>query len=155
MKYVLGALIAGGAAATLSSVAFADNIDDAIKARQGFYQMVKHNAGALFAMAKGDVEYNAETATIHATNLETLASLNNSSMWLPGSSKEDRPGKTRALPVIWTTYPAIGEKGKAFNEATANLAMSAGEGLDALRGDIGALGAACKGCHDTYRAKDF
>jgi cytochrome c556 len=142
-------------AVTALTPAFADNIDDAIKARQGFYQVVSHNAGALFAMAKGDVEYNAETATTHAKNLEILANMDTSSMWLPGSSKEDRKGKTRALPVIWTTFPAIGEKSQAFKDASAKLAMAAGEGIDGLRANIGALGASCKGCHETYRAKDF
>ncbi len=143
------------AAASAMTPAFADNIDDAIKARQGFYQLVKHNAGALFGMAKGDVDYDAEKASAHANNLKALSHMNNSSVWLPGSSKEDRKGKTRALPVIWSTYPAIVEKDKAFKEATATLAASVGEGLDQLRANIGALGASCKGCHETYRAKDF
>lgn len=149
------AIMAVVGAVTALTPAFADNIDDAIKARQGFYQVVSHNAGALFAMAKGDVEYNAETATTHAKNLEILANMDTSSMWLPGSSKEDRKGKTRALPVIWTTFPAIGEKSQAFKDASAKLAMAAGEGIDGLRANIGALGASCKGCHETYRAKDF
>lgn len=148
-------LVAGCLATTLAVPAFADNIDDAIKARQGYYQLVKHNAGALFGMAKGDIEYNAEQAATHAANLDALAKLSVSSMWPAGSSKEDRPGKTRALPVIWSTFPAIGEKSKAFGDAAAKLSGSAGGGLDALRADVGALGASCKGCHDTYRAKAF
>lgn len=155
MKYGYGALAVGVVATTLALPALADSIDDAIKARQGYYQVVSHNAGALFAMAKGSVDYNAETAATHAKNLEALSNMNTASMWVPGSSKEDRKGKTRALQVIWSTYPAIGEKGKAFKDASANLAMSAGEGLDQLRANIGALGASCKGCHETYRAKDF
>jgi len=149
------ALLAVAGAITALTPALADNIDDAIKARQGYYQVVSHNTGALFAMAKGDVDYNADTALAHAKNLEALANMNNASMWIPGSSKEDRKGKTRALPVIWSTYPAIGEKGKAFQEAATTLAMTAGEGLDQLRANVGALGASCKGCHETYRAKDF
>lgn len=155
MNTRFGILAIGLAATTLSTVAVADEIEDAIKARQGYYQVVKHNTGPLFAMAKGDIEYNAEQASTYAANLQMLASLNNSSMWPAGSSKEDRAGKTRALPVIWTTFPAISEKGQAFKDATEKLASSAGGGLDSLRADVGALGASCKGCHDTYRAKDF
>jgi len=139
----------------LAVPAFADNIDDTIKARQGYFQLVKHNAGVLFGMAKGDIAYDADQASAHAANLDALAKLNSSSLWVPGSSKTDRPGKTRALANIWTTFPAIGEKSKAFGDATAKLAGSAGGGLDALRADIGGLGASCKGCHETYRAKDF
>jgi len=79
-------------ATTLPAIAMADALDDAIEARQGYYQVVKHNAGLLFG---------------------------------------------------------------AFVTASTTLAENAGGGLDALRANIGALGASCKGCHDTYRAKDF
>lgn len=140
---------------TAALPALADPVEDAIKARQGYYQVVKLNAGALFAMAKGDVAYDADTAATHARNLEMLSQLDNSAMWPAGSSNADRPGETRALPVIWTTFPAIAEKGQAFKDATATLASTAGGGLDSLRANIGALGASCKGCHDTYRAKAF
>ncbi len=154
MKYSI-VLTAGCLAATLAIPAFADNIDDTIKARQGYYKLVSHNAGVLFGMAKGDIPYDSETAAAHAGNLQTLSQMNASSLFPAGSSKADRPGKTRALPVIWSTFPAIGEKAQAFGEATGKIAGSAGLGLDALRADIGALGASCKGCHETYRAKDF
>jgi cytochrome c556 len=155
MKLRFKILALSAALASASSVALADQIDDAIDARRGFYQVVKHMAGGLFAMAKGEVDYNAEQAATYAMNLDQLANMDTGTMWLPGSSNADRPGKTRALPVIWSTYPAIGEKSVAWKAATGKLAASAGNGLDALRADIGALGASCKGCHDTYRAKDF
>jgi cytochrome c556 len=143
------------AAIALPGLAVADSIDDAIEARQGYYQVVKLNAGLLFGMAQGKVDYDAAAATSAASDLQALANLNNGGMWPMGSSKADRPGKTRALPVIWETYPAVLEKSDAFKKASATLAGSAGGGLDALRADIQALGASCTGCHDTYRAKDF
>ena len=143
------------AALALPTLAVADSIEDAIDARQGYYQVVKHNAGMLFGMAQGKIDYDAAKAAGAAKDLQALANLDNGGMWPAGSSKADRPGKTRALPVIWETYPAILEKAEAFKKATATLAASAGNGVDALRGDIGALGQSCTGCHDTYRAKDF
>jgi len=154
MRLRLIALTIAGATTVLTP-AFADNIDDAIKARQSYFQVIKHSAGALFGMAKGDIPYDAAQAQAHANNLEALSKMNTSSMWLPGSSKEDRLGKTRALPVIWSTFPAIGEKNKALQNAATTMAAAAGGGLDQLRANIGAVGASCKGCHETYRAKDF
>lgn len=148
-------VIAALATVALPAIATADALDDAIKARQGYYQVVRHNAGMLFGMAKGEIAYDAATATAHADNLQTLAAMNNTSMWPVGSDKASRPGKTRALPVIWETFPAIGEKAQAFSAASTALAANAGGGLDALRANIGALGASCSGCHDTYRAKEF
>lgn len=148
-------LVAAALAASLPTLVAADAAEDAIDARQGYYQVVKHNAGLLFAMAKGGVAYDAEQAATSAKNLEVLANMNIASMWPEGSDKTAKPGKTRALPVIWETYPAILDKQKAFIDASTTLAANAGGGLDGLRANIGALGASCSGCHDTYRAKDF
>ena len=139
----------------LPAIAMADALEDAVEARQGYYQVVKHNAGMLFGMAKGDVAYDAATASAHAQNLSALSKLDTGSMWPQGSDKASLPGKTRALPVIWETFPAIMDKQADFVKASETLAANAGNGFDALRADVGALGASCKGCHDTYRAKDF
>lgn len=146
---------AAALAITLPTLAQADSIDDAIKARQGYYQMVKFNAGQLFGMAKGAIDYDAAAAANAAINIQALTNMDAGPMWPMGSSKSDRPGKTRALAEIWTTYPAIGEKSAAFKAAAATLASEAGNGLDALRANVGALGGACKACHDDFRAKDF
>jgi len=148
-------VIAALATVALPALATADALDDAIKARQGYYQVVSHNAGMLFGMAKGEVAYDAAAATAHAKNLEALAVMNTASMWPAGSDNLSKAGKTRALPVIWETYPAILDKQKAFETASAALVANAGTGPDGLRANIGALGASCKGCHDTYRAKEF
>jgi len=40
-----------------------------IKARQGEMQLKSFNAGPLFGMAKGKIEYNAELAAMLANNL--------------------------------------------------------------------------------------
>ncbi len=142
-------------ATSVPVLAMADAREDAIEARQGYYRMVKHNAGMLFGMVKGDIPYDAAGATTHAKNLSALANLDTGSMWPEGSDKASMPGKTRALPVAWETFPAIMEKQAAFVKAAETLAANAGNGPDALRADIGALGASCKGCHETYRARDF
>jgi len=141
--------------ATLSAHADDKALEGKIKARQGFYQLVSNNAGTLFGMAKGDIDYDTKTATTAANNLKTLMMLDTGSLWAPGSSKEEMPGKTRALKKIWDTYPAIAEKGAALNKAIETMAASAGTGLDGIRANIGALGAACKACHDEYRADTF
>ena len=81
--------LAAGCLAALTVPAFADAIDDTIKARQGYYKLVSHNAGVLFGMAKGDIPYDAEKAATHAGNLQTLSQLNASSLFPAGSSQAD------------------------------------------------------------------
>lgn len=150
-------IIAVGCALLFSMPAQSDDdpIEKAIKARQAGFQLYSFYAGHLFAMAKGEAPYDAEIAKTMASNLQTVANLNNGAMWPQGSDNVSYKGKTRALPEIWTTYPEIGEKSQALKDASAELAQVAGDGLDALRSKIGPIGKSCKGCHESFRAEDF
>jgi len=96
MKYRV-ALAIGGIATVLAVPAFADNIDDAIKARQSYYQLVKHNAGVLFGMAKGKIEYDADKASVHAANLDALAKMSVSSLWPAGSGRPFQPSQKKPM----------------------------------------------------------
>jgi cytochrome c556 len=132
-----------------------DPLEDAIKARRGFMQVVVFNVGPLFGMAKGKIDYDAEAAATYASNLKAAAMMNNGALWPEGSANEFYSGVTRALPEIWTTYPKVSEANQAWKDATNEVADVAGNGLDALRSKIGAVGDSCKGCHDDFRAEDF
>lgn len=140
---------------SLAGTSFAadDPLLKAIKARQGEMQLRSFNAGPLFGMAKGEIDYDAEMAGKLANNLKLLLDLDMSRSWPKGSDNENYAGKTTALPKIWTTYPEIGEYGKKYAMAVNELAAVAGSSQDALRSKIGALGKSCKGCHDEFREK--
>jgi len=128
--------------------------DKAIKARQAMFQLYSFNIGILSSMAKGKRDYDADVAAEAAANLQAAANLGQSQFWPQGSDNETAGNaRTRALPKIWTTFPEITEKSEALIKATAALAPVAGNGLDALKGAMGDVGASCKGCHDNYRAK--
>jgi cytochrome c556 len=140
----------------LAGAAFAaqDANQKAIKARQGEMQLRSFNAGPLFGMAKGQIEYDAELANKLAGNLKLMLDLDNGRAWAPGSHNEAYPGETGALPKIWDTYPEIADYGKDYKEAVTALAAAAGNGVDALKPAVGDLGKACKGCHDNFREKN-
>ena len=140
---------------TLAAPGFAakDPLKDAIKARQGEMQLRSFNAGPLFGMAKGDIEYDAELATKLAGNLKLMLDLDTSREWPKGSDIDNYMGDTTALPEIWTTYPEIANYGKKYAQAVNDLAAVAGNGRDALKSKLGALGKSCKGCHDEFREK--
>jgi cytochrome c556 len=139
----------------LAGTAFAadDPLEKAIKARQGEMELRSFNAGPLFAMAKGNIDYDANLASKFAANLKLLNDLDNGRAWAKGSDNENYPGQTAALPKIWTTYPEIADYGKKYVMAVNDLAMVAGNGPDALKSKLNALGKACKGCHDEFREK--
>ena len=152
----LALVIAAATASTAAVTAFAADgpHDKAIKARQSMFQLYNFNTGILGAMAKGKIPYDAAIATEAATNLSAVANLGQSQFWPAGSDNEtDGNARTRALPAIWETFPAIVEKADALKAAAADLVPAAGAGLESLQGAMGAVGESCKGCHTDFRAK--
>jgi len=125
-----------------------------LKARQGEMQLRAYNVGPLFGMAKGKMAYDAALASTLASNLKTQLSLDLGGTWKQGTDIEAYPGKTTALGKIWTTYPEISEYGKEYAKAVNELAAEAGNGVDALKPKISAVGKTCKGCHDEFREKN-
>jgi len=124
-----------------------------IAARKGDMQLRSFNAGPLFGMAKGKVQYDAELASMLANNLLMLTKMNNGRAWEKGTDVSAYPDDTTALAKIWEAGSGVGEKGKAFKKAVKELSMEAGNGLDALKPKVSALGKSCKGCHDDFRKK--
>lgn len=155
-------ILAGGLAlaVALSTVAVGDNhidpaVANAVKARKAQMQLYAFNLGQLGAMAKGEVEYNAETASAAAGNLAKLTSLNGRAVWLPGSDDATLGAEmTEALPAIWAEGSDVGEKAQALTLAAAEMETAAAESLEALQGAIGKVGASCGGCHKVYRRAD-
>ena len=150
-KVTVFALAGGLTAAVLGSAIAQESENAAIKARTSVMQLYAFNLGALGAMAKGEVEYDAEAASKAANNLVTLTQVDQSAMWPPGSDNASDP-TSRALPAIWENYPDVSAKGKAMSDAALAMQSAAGQDLDALRAAMGGLGGACSACHKAYRA---
>ncbi len=151
------ALIGAAAlSAAFATTAIANEaMEKAVKARQGLFQVYAFNLGQLGAMAKGEVEFDAEAAQNAADNLLAATSMKGGAMWPQGSDNTGAmKGKTRTKPEAWTTWPAIAKKSEDLKTAAATLASNAGS-LDGIRANIGDVGKACKACHEDFRAKDF
>lgn len=138
-----------------STQARADDGERAIWARQGFMNLVSWEAGPLFAMAKGDMPYDATAAQGHADKLKTLYQYPFTTLFLPGTSKADRPGKTRALPEIWQNRDKFEERFHNERALVAALGEQAANGQPALAAAVSELGKGCGGCHKQFRAKDY
>ena len=125
-----------------------------VKARQGDMELRTYSVMPLFGMAKGEIPYDAEQAKKLANNLKVLMQLDIGGAWAKDTGNDKYPGKTHALPEIWSTYPKVAEAGKAYGAAVEELAAVAGDGLEALRSKIGGVGDSCKGCHDDFREEE-
>ncbi len=151
------ALVFGLAGAALASTALiADSHADlhpAVKARQAQMSLYAFNLGALGAMAKGEVDYDAEAAQGAASNLVALSTLAAGPMWAPGTDDMSVEG-TRALATAWENMEDIMAKGTAMAEAASAMADAAGTDLASLQAAMGPLGGACSECHKAYRAPE-
>ena len=159
------AWIAGAAALAMALAVFTgsgvasaqEDHSGAVKARQAYMQLNGFYMGQLAAVAKGQVPYDAAQATGIANSLLALSTMDVGAMWPPGSGNDNSAlaGKTRALPEIWTTFPAIVEKADAMTKALETMVEAAGTDLASLQGAFGAVGAGCGGCHRSFRAEKF
>lgn len=133
----------------------ADAGDDAIATRQGYMKLVVWEAGPLFGMAKGKMAYDADAAMEHAAKLKAISQYPVTGLFLPGTSKADRPGKTVAKPEIWADADKFAKAFENWQAAVAVVADVAGDGQKVLAGAVGELGKTCGGCHKPFRAKKF
>lgn len=148
MLLCAGILVSGSAVA-------ATQIEKAIKGRQGLMQIYAFNIGLVGAMAKGKMDYNAQTAQNAADNLLAAAKMKNGPMWPKGSGNDNMEfgETTRALPEIWSTYPEVGNRGADLISALEEFVQVAGKGPDSMKAGLGAVGKGCKGCHEDFRAE--
>jgi len=144
------------AAVAASTFAFAgshgaskDQLKDAMEYRQSTFKMVGQHFGAMAAMVKGKVDYDADT---FAKNAEAVAML--SQLSVNGFTTEGTHKKSRAKKDIWENKADFAEKVKEFQTASATLAEVSKSGdLDKAKAAFGDVGKTCKGCHTDYRSK--
>jgi len=143
------ALTATLVALTLPAQAQWNKPEDAIKYRKSVMTLMANHFGRLGAMAQGRMPYDAKAAADNAALVAALAPL----PWAAFGAGTDA-GDTRARPEVWSD----GAKFKAASEkllgevAKLDAAAKAGN-LDALKPVVGAIGGACKGCHDDFQKK--
>lgn len=120
-----------------------------IGARKGIMSNYAYNLGLLGAMAKGEVEYDADIAAIASANLVAFASSDQSLLWKEGTDNAAAQG-TRALPAIWSDPAGFKKAADALTAAAEGLAATSD--LAGLQAAMGAAGAGCGTCHKAYRA---
>ena len=121
-----------------------------IKARQGTMWVIALNLGTLGAMAKGEAEYDAEAATTAAESIQAASNIHVPALFPEGSDGEMNEGST-AKASISQDIAGFSEKWAALGTAADKAVAEAGTGKNALGPVMGALGGACKSCHETYR----
>lgn len=124
--------------------------ESAIKAREGVMHIRAFNLGHLVAMARKEVDYDAELARTYAGNLKLINQVDMRSAWLAGTSVDDYI-ESRAKPGVWTDSAKFADYATREAEAADKLAQVAGDGLNALAPAVRDLAQTCKSCHDDFR----
>lgn len=148
-------LIAAAALATavpLSAMAEDDPKIQALEARHGFFTMLSTNMGTLAGMAKGDIAYDEAAAVAAATNINALSRYDVTMHFIDGTAQGEIDDSA-ALPAIWSDRAGFSEKFAGLQKAADGIPEAVKGGQDKVVPVVQALGAACKACHDTYRAK--
>lgn len=146
------------ALAGLATAAVAANHSDkaamaAVEARKAQMKLIAYHTGILGAMAKGETEYDSETARNAAMNLHAAAGLARGTMWIEGT-EQGAIGDSRAKAEIWSDPDGFAEKFTALETESGEMIDAASADLDSLRAGMGSVGQACKSCHDTYRGPE-
>ena len=122
--------------------------ENQIKYRKAAYTLMNLNFGSLAAMAEDKKPFNKEEASRNADFVAMLSTVPK------GYFGEGTDKDTKAKPEIWTHRDDFDAKmDKMVGEAQKLPAAVRAGDMAAFKKQIGDLGAACKACHDDFRAK--
>jgi cytochrome c556 len=141
---IAAALLAIGSTAV---VAQQMKTEDQIKYRKSAYALMGLNFASLGAMAQDKKPFNKEEAARNAEFVALLATVPKS-YFGEGTDKD-----TKAKPEIWQKRADFDAKMDKMVSEAQKLPAAVQAGEAALKKQVADTGAACKACHDDYRAK--
>jgi len=147
---VMQILVAGTVA--VATCAFAATPAEKVAARQANYKQV----GKAMKGIGDELKKTDPSISVIQTNAKTIVGLAPHVLkWFPKGSGPEAGVKTGALPAIWEKWPDF--KIAAVKMLTASKALDAAAAtgdLSQVKPAVGALGGTCRGCHESFRAKD-
>ena len=124
---------------------------DQVKQAQTYMKGNGKNAAALAAMVKGEKPYDQATVDTALAQFEETAK--KLPTLFPDSSKGLKTeGDYSASSKIWEDKAGFSEHIASFSKAVTD-ANGKIKDLDTLKAAFPAIGKACGGCHETFRAK--
>lgn len=154
MKHLLAGTAAGLMALGLAGSAIAADLtpEEQIKTRQAGYAFMGWNMSKIKANLDG--EYNAAQVKAAADTIAAIANSGMGALYGPGTDKDAGNAKTKVKPEFFQNMEDVGKIAREFVGASNALAEAAAAGeAGAVKTAFADVGAACKACHDKYRAK--
>jgi cytochrome c556 len=147
----VGAVLVLLGTAQLSQAQSPTPAEKAIQYRQAVFKVIAGNFGPLAQNAQGKLELPPGAARKYAERLAAISEF--AADAFPDISRE---GETKAKPEIWTSRAEFDKLLADLTTATRSLATVTANGSakpEDFKAAVGAVGNACKACHDKYRAK--
>jgi len=138
-------------AAVFSQGAQPTAAERAIEYRQAVFKVVGGNFGPLAQSAQGKAELPAPVVRKYAERLASIAEFTRDAF-----PEISRDGKTRAKAEIWSDRIEFDKLVNELNDksrALAAVTARADAKPEEFKAAVGAVGNACKSCHDKFREK--
>jgi cytochrome c556 len=120
-----------------------------VKQRQAAMTLIGKYWGPLGGMMQGRVPYDAAVVQRNAGYLNALDKM----PW-DGFQENTKDVKSAALPAIWEKAGEFKQAQERLQSEVSKLVqVSSGGDEAAVKAQLGAVGKACGGCHETFRQK--
>lgn len=116
--------------------------------RQSLFKLLSYNSAALNGMARGNIEFDADKAELHAKRIEVLARM------IPEATHDTRGSGayTRAMDTVWDNWDTYVEFSYSLELAAQHMREAAASGdVRGVRQHVRTIGQACGMCHDLFR----
>jgi cytochrome c556 len=146
--FSIGLALTLGAGYSLTAFAQAKP-ETLVKQRQAAMTLQGKYWGPLGGMAQGKVPYDASVVARNAGYLDAL-----SHMPWDGFNASTKDVKSQALPAVYTDAAKFKEAGDRLQSEVSKLVAVTKSGDEAaVKAQLGAVGKACGGCHESFREK--
>lgn len=137
------------AAAVTATAAWAATPAENIEARQSNFKQMGRAQKAISDELK---KSSPDVAVIRSSAQKLAAFAPTIHLWFPRGTGKEAGVKTGALPAVWQDTAKFNRSASEFNSAARTFQQAAASGdIDRIKVSFRAVGAGCKGCHDTFK----
>ena len=138
--------------ASVSAITFAASPADTVTARVANFKVMGRSMKAIGEQLRSPAP---DIAIIRASADALAGAAPKVTPFFPRGTGPESGVRTHALPVIWAKPAEFGAaSAKLVNGANALQAAARSGNLDQVKAAMPAVGGACKGCHDQFKARD-
>jgi cytochrome c556 len=149
-RLLLTVVTAIGLTSALPAAAQFRNAEAAVKYRQSVMQVQGFHLGRIFAMANGRIPFDAKVVAEDAMVLDIIDKL----PFVAFGEGTDKVAASKAKPELWKERAKFDAAAQKMVDDVTKLNAAAKTGnQDAIKAAVGAVGASCKACHDSYQVQ--